>query len=143
MNIPAQTLYRSARVLRVENGMLSLLFPRRCANCVGSGCHGGRDNTVNVMPSRSMSAVAVGDRVQVGLPRSHLTRACAWVFGLPLFGLIAGAVIAAQTWVEMGLGLNTQAGALMGWALAVAVVVLGRRTIANTVELEVSSSLKT
>ena len=73
----------------------------RCAARTGCG-HGlldtlgrGRYRTFVVPRSALPTAVTVGEELLVGVPEGAIVRAATLVYGLPLAGLVAGAVLAS------------------------------------------------
>ena len=69
------------------------------------------------------------------LERSGFTRSCALVFGLPLLGLLAGAVIGEWLAGQVGNVAATHWGALAGTAIAVLGVVAQREIVQRWITL--------
>jgi sigma-E factor negative regulatory protein RseC len=105
-----------------------------CGKCsAASGCgHGllnrlgdGRRNYVRVLPGdQPLSAIAVGDEVRIAVPEEVFLRGSLLVYGLPLLGLLGGA-LALPAALSDAVAANEPlavAGAVTGFALGAGLV---------------------
>jgi len=93
--------------------------PSGCALCArGLGCRGGVLGSLAGAPPllslpRSRERVLIGDRVTVALPAGRIGTLAAAAYGVPLAGLIVGALVSA-TLPALASDLGTAAGGLAG-----------------------------
>ncbi|HEY8521241.1 MAG TPA: SoxR reducing system RseC family protein [Gammaproteobacteria bacterium] len=114
-------------VAAARDGVVELELDERarCEGCRGA-CLWGRPGGSRAR-LRTELALGVGDRVLVSMPHRYLLLAALLLHGLPLAGLLGGAV--AGLAVTGGDG-----GAVAGAAAGVALVVVGARRAARRVE---------
>jgi len=122
MNAPAALITERARVLRVEQGIAWVRCESQsgCARCAaGQGCGGGifarlLRGRLQELPVEARFAVSPGDQVLVGLSVSAVQTASLLLYGLPLFGVISGAVAG---WLAGGSDLHTLLGLAAGFGI--------------------------
>jgi sigma-E factor negative regulatory protein RseC len=122
-----------AQVLETGSGRVRVRFerPRFCERCQrGQGCGAGVFS--RLFPRRSTEVViktslapAIGDWVRIGIPGSALALTALFVYGLPVFAFVLGA-LPAHWWIESPLwrDLLSLAG---GVVLALVTWRVGRR----------------
>jgi len=120
---------RPARVTRLEGGLAWVRgMPANCEACDrGEGCGGGLlgrlvGHRPVDFPAQNALRAKPGERVIVGLPERYLLSGAARLYGLPLAGLLFGALAGALLVPASGAAQDaaTLAGALAGAALAFA-----------------------
>lgn len=123
-------LRESGTVTAVNGAMVSVRIQKRsaCSSCAkpcGVGKLGAltADHCVELqLPARGQ--FHVGEQVEVGLPEAALLQVTLLVYGLPLVGLLAGAIAAsavASMLALVGEGpvlLGAVVGGVAGWAIA-------------------------
>lgn len=115
------------RICQLEDGRawIECQSSGGCERCArGQGCGGGvlgallGDRLHRVRASAAGHELRVGDQVEIGISETALVTGAVVVYGLPLAGLLGGAVGAGMLADFSSDGL-TLAGALAGLALAV------------------------
>lgn len=116
---------REVEVLGTQAGRVRLRVLGPCRGC--GGCRGRCglfdliDGQGGSLPSAQFSEQPVpGQRWRLAMPESALLVAALWGYGLPLFGLLAGAALAhaLAPLLALGVDLATLAGAVLGTSLA-------------------------
>ena len=115
----------TAQVIRVSDGQAWVETQRRssCGSCASkSGCGTsalaewfGR-RTVGLEVENGIGA-KVGEQVVIGVPETVLVSGAAWIYGLPLLTLLAGAGLAAWWVGDAGNDAMTAIGGVLGLAL--------------------------
>lgn len=127
-------LYRPGRVLRSVSGQVTVATPAGCGACAQPCLGGLLQRDAAPIGVAGELAYEPGSAVALTLHKSGLTKACCLVFGLPMLGLLGGAIIADALGVAL-----PQGGAAIGAALAT-VVVIARRDLAHSwINLKVTS----
>ena len=123
-------LHEIGEVTALANGRLTVRVQKRsgCASCA-KPCGVGKLGALSPehcfdlqFPERA--DLKVGDRVVVGLPEQALLQATLTIYGLPLFGLLLGAMLASMVGARLAIAGDglVLAGALLGgglgWLLA-------------------------
>lgn len=120
---------RAARVTRLEGGLAWLSGkPAHCEACDrGEGCGGGLlGRLVGIrpleFPARNPLGAGPGENVIVGLPERYLLAGAARLYGLPLAGVLIGALAGVLLVPAAGAAQDaaTLAGAITGAAVPLA-----------------------
>lgn len=139
-DIPPGMIIERARVLRVSanTAWVHCESQSGCARCeAGEGCGGGlfskllrgRLQALPVaLPGALAGGLGSGDRVLVGLSARAVQTASLLLYGLPLAGLLAGAVGAHLAW---GGDAAALAGAIAGLAAGLLLASLKARRLAG------------
>lgn len=116
----------SAQVVSVQGNRARILIERQaaCGGCAGkTGC--GTRFLAEWLPQRQLSFdldnridARVGERVVVGIDEGRFQRYAVMLYALPVFGLLAGAVV-GQTVFPI-LGLPAELGSVLAGLLGVA-----------------------
>ncbi len=122
---------RPGRVQVAADGELEVISVGGCSSCA-QPCLGGtaKERTLPVA-----GGYKPGMGVTIRLVRSGFGKACAWVFGLPIVGLIGGAMVGERFLTE----LDAVAGAFLGVLIAAVCVLTRREQVTRWVQLEVSA----
>lgn len=124
-----------AQVVAVRGGTVEVVARRHtaCGSCSAkSGC--GTSLLADWFPQRPLRfevenaiGAGMGDDVVVGLDESLLQRAVLLLYGLPLGGLLAGALVGEQ--LSAGLGWHSELGAVVLGLLGLTAALLANRKV--------------
>lgn len=124
-----------AEVTRVDRDLawVRCRAQRDCVRCAeGRGCGGGLlgkllGDRLHLVQVTHAGDIQPGDCVRIGLPESVLLRATLAVYGMPLAGLFAGAVLA--TWA----GGGNEAVVILGGASGMAAGIFWMRAFSRRI----------
>ncbi len=117
---------RIGEVTAVDGKWLEITFcrPSDCDKC--HACMGGAKTATLRLEGKAR----VGDRAQVSMPDSTITRASLMAYGLPLAGLLAGMFL-GEAFIPLKNSLGALIGAAAGLAIPLGYLLLSERKRRN------------
>ena len=113
-------LEQHAVVLKVE-GDLAWVEAREsgtCGSCGTGGCSTRRladlfGRKERAFPANNILQATIGERVVIGIPAGALWKSALWLYGLPLFLMLAGALAGQSVAGDAGAAMGLAAGLLL------------------------------